>query len=163
MFLQSWVLISITNHLNPDGKADETTRLRAFVGLYIFALLYESLLSYDALRRQNTFQLIGLCVCNLGLFIYGILQLSEIKKTIMSSADSIAIGKKIWAMYYIELLLVPVFLGVGTVAMSFMTWRLRAEFSWSIYKNVSADLRMNRRYITYQVRSRPSLRRLDSH
>lgn len=147
------MLISITNHLSQDSKVDQTIRLRAFVGLYIFALLYESLLAYDALRRQNTFQLVGLCICNLGLFTYGILQLSEIKKTIMGSADSIALGKKIWAMYYIELLLVPIFLGVGTVAMSFMTWRLRAEFSWSIYKNVSADLRMNRRFLTYQVRS----------
>ncbi|KAJ5162028.1 hypothetical protein N7492_007420 [Penicillium capsulatum] len=149
--IENWVLISISNHLNQDGKTDQTTRVRAFLGLYIFALLYESVLCYDALRRQNTFQLAGLCICNLGLFIYGILQMKEIKGTIMGSAQSIALGNKIWAMYNVELILVPVFLGVGTVAMLFMTWRLRAEFSWSIYKTVSADLRMNRRFLTYQV------------
>ncbi|KXG46784.1 uncharacterized protein PGRI_035300 [Penicillium griseofulvum] len=125
-------------------------RLQSFLGLFIFALLYELGLSYDALRRKNTIQLVGLCICNLGLFTYGILQMQEIKETISSLTDK-SISDRLQKFHHIELILVPVFLGIGTVCMIFFTWKLRAEFSWSIYKNISADLQMKRRYFTYQV------------
>jgi hypothetical protein len=49
------------------------------------------------------------------------------------------------------LMLVPIILGVAASIMMGVTWKLRAEFSWSIYKNISADLQMNRRYYVYQV------------
>lgn len=147
----SWVFISISDHLAQRGKQDGTLRLRAFLGLYIFALLYELVLSYDALRRKNTFQLVGLCICNFGLLTYGIIQISEVKGTITNIVSDNTVGNNVWEMYRIELVLVPVFLGVGTIVMMLVTWKLRAEFSWSIYKNISADLKMNRRYTTYQV------------
>lgn len=140
------------NELDTIDKAEATLRIRSFLGLYIFALLYELALSYDALRRKNTFQLVGLCICNLGLFIYGIIQMREIRETVTEVVADTARSNSIWSTYQIELILVPVFLGVGTAIMTFVTWKLRAEFSWSIYKDISADLRMNRRYTVYQVR-----------
>jgi hypothetical protein len=78
----SWVFISMLNELDKIDKDEATLRIRSFLGLYIFALLYELALSYDALRRKNTFQLVGLCICNLGLFIYGIIQMREIRETV---------------------------------------------------------------------------------
>ncbi|KAJ5689366.1 hypothetical protein N7462_003758 [Penicillium macrosclerotiorum] len=149
--IESWIFISISKEFGELNMRSGTTRLRSFLGLYIFALLYELGLSYDALRRKNTFQLIGLCVCNTGLLTYGCMQIKEIRDTITNVVANTARSNKIWAMYYIELILVPVFIGVGTAVMIFVTWKLRAEFSWSIYKNISADLRMNRRYTIYQV------------
>ncbi|KAJ5176783.1 uncharacterized protein N7482_002660 [Penicillium canariense] len=149
--IESWVFISISNQLLKLEKEDGATRLRSFLGLYIFALLYELALSYDALRRKNTFQLVGLCICNFGLLAYGVLQMNEIKDTITTMVADSARSNEIWAMYRIELILVPVLLGLGTTVMIFVTWKLRAEFSWSIYKNISADLQMNRRYTIYQV------------
>ncbi|KAF7525943.1 hypothetical protein PCG10_004451 [Penicillium crustosum] len=125
-------------------------RLQSFLGLYIFALLYELALSYDALRRRNTIQLVGLCICNQGLFAFGILQMREIKDTIATLANK-DLSDRLQDLYKIELILVPVLLGVGTLCMSFFTWKLRGEFSWSIYKNISADLQMKRRYFVYQV------------
>lgn len=140
------------NQLDKIEKGSATTRIRSFLGLYIFALLYELALSYDALRRKNTFQLTGLCICNLGLFTYGILQMREIKNTVTEVVADTTRSTNILGTYQIELILVPVFLGLGTAVMIFVTWKLRAEFSWSIYKDISADLRMNRRYTVYQVR-----------
>ncbi|KAJ5461572.1 uncharacterized protein N7458_003124 [Penicillium daleae] len=149
--IESWVFVSMLNQLDKIEKGSATLRIRSFLGLYIFALLYELALSYDALRRKNTFQLIGLCICNFGLFTYGILQMKEIKETVTEVVADTTRSDKIWGMYQIELILVPVFLGLGTAIMIFVTWKLRAEFSWSIYKDISADLRMNRRYTVYQV------------
>lgn len=146
----SWILMSLWDELDDDSKTNGQMRLQSFLGLYIFALLYELALSYDALRRRNTIQLVGLCICNQGLFAFGILQMREIKDTIATLADQ-SLSDRLQDLYKIELILVPVFLGTGTLCMSFFTWKLRAEFSWSIYKNISADLQMKRRYFVYQV------------
>ncbi|KAJ5897310.1 hypothetical protein N7504_007598 [Penicillium tannophilum] len=149
--IESWIFISISKHFDDNGEEDATLRLRSFLGLYIFALFYELALSYDALRRKNTFQLIGLCICNLGLLVYGIIQTKEIKDTLSSLSGSTVNATHLWVQYRIALILVPVVLGIGTVCMSAVTWKLRAEFSWTIYKSISADLQMSWRYTTYQV------------
>jgi hypothetical protein len=143
--------MSLWNSLSDDGKTEGPRRLQSFLGLFIFALLYELALSYDALRRKNTIQLVGLCICNLGLLTYGFLQMQEIRTTVSSMVNDKKLSNHLLEIYQIELVIVPVILGVGTVCMIFFTWKLRAEFSWSIYKNISADLQMKRRYFTYQV------------
>ncbi|KAJ5794113.1 hypothetical protein N7457_000712 [Penicillium paradoxum] len=149
--IESWILVSLWNHLEDNDKAGGPMRLQSFLGLYIFALLYELALSYDALRRKNIIQLVGLCICNLGLLTYGFIQMQEIKVTISSLVTDKILSNHLQDLYRVELILVPVILGIGTVCMAFFTWKLRAEFSWSIYKNISADLQMKRRYFTYQV------------
>ncbi|KAJ5589008.1 hypothetical protein N7537_011686 [Penicillium hordei] len=148
--IESWILMSLWDDLDDNSKTNGRMRLQSFLGLYIFALLYELALSYDALRRRNTIQLVGLCICNQGLFAFGILQMREIKDTIGTLTDQ-DLSNRLQDLYKIELILVPVFLGIGTLCMSFFTWKLRGEFSWSIYKNISADLQMKRRYFVYQV------------
>ncbi|KAJ5671079.1 hypothetical protein N7507_000206 [Penicillium longicatenatum] len=42
-------------------------------------------------------------------------------------------------------------MGMAVISMIGMTWKLRAEFSWSIYKDISADSQMYRKLYTYQV------------
>lgn len=142
--------MSLWAHLGDDTGATES-RLQSLLGLYVFALLYELALSYDALRRRNTIQLVGLCFCNVGLTAYGVLQKQEIEPTLKSMMADALIDTRLLHLYDAVLVLVPIILGVGTLCMTFLTWILRAEFSWSIYKNISADLQMKRRYFTYQV------------
>lgn len=125
--------------------------VRTSLGLYTFGLLYELLLAWDGLRLQNSIQLIGLCVCNIGLAIYGVAQVEEIRIAVNVMKENLDADKDLWGRYKIHTILVPAMMAVGSIIMSALTWELHNEFSWAFFKNVSADLGMKLRFITYQV------------
>jgi hypothetical protein len=82
--------------------------------------------------------------------IYGAAQPTQIRDAIgwLSIAD---VHPDIWAKLIPVVILIPCVLLVGTIVLAFITRKLYDEFAWSIYKHISADLRMKRRYLTYQV------------
>lgn len=123
-----------------------------FLALYSFGLIYELFLVYDALRLKNTIQVIGLCLCNIGLLIYGAVQVQQIKEAVTSVLiANNAISPEVWPETEPFLIIIPCVVGMGTLLMLIIAWKLYDEFAWSIYKHISADLRMKRRYLTYQV------------
>jgi hypothetical protein len=122
-----------------------------FLALYSFGFLYELVLVYDALRLKNTIQVIGLCICNIGLLIYGAVQVEQIKDAVENLALNGAIDPNVWAQIQPFLIIIPCVVAMGSLLMMIVAWKLYDEFAWSIYKHISADLRMKRRYLTYQV------------
>lgn len=58
---------------------------------------------------------------------------------------------KLWSRVRPFLIAIPVVIGVITGFMSFVAWKLHDEFAWTIYKHISADLRMKRRYLIFQI------------
>ncbi|KAJ5557418.1 hypothetical protein N7494_001333 [Penicillium frequentans] len=111
--IEIWILIDVSKWTPANNSQGEGLLwLRSFLGLAVFALLYELALSYEGLSRQNIFQLSG---------------------------------------YHLRLMLVPIFMGVAVIAMVGVTWKLRAEFSWSLYKTISADSHVQRKLYNYQV------------
>lgn len=119
-----------------------------FLALYSFGFVYELVLVYDALRLKNTIQIIGLCVCNVGLLIYGAVQVEQIKDAIGVLNDNSAIDPAVWGQIKPFLIIIPCVVAMGTLLMMIVAWKLYDEFAWSIYKHISADLRMKRRYLT---------------
>ena len=111
--------------------------------------MYELLLVWDALRLKNTIQVIGLCIYNLGLLIYAAVQIQEIDEAVKTLGNRI--DNNVWSAVRPFLIALPCIIAVGTLGMSFVARKLYDEFAWTIYKHISADLRMKRRYLTYQV------------
>jgi hypothetical protein len=114
--------------------------------------VYELILVYDALRLKNTIQVIMICVCNLGLLIYGAVQFDQIKDAVAILSSSGKIDGQVWPEIRPFLLAIPCIIGLGLVLMTFLARKLYDEFAWTIYKHISADLQMKKRYLTYQVR-----------
>lgn len=130
----------------------ELQTIPTFLTLYIFAFLFQLLLVFDALRAKNTIQVIGLCMFNAALLLYAAIQLTQIQDAVNTLRLHGAIQGGLWSSVKPYLIAVPCIIALGFVLMSMAAWKLYDEFAWTIYKEISADLRMKRRYLAYQVR-----------
>ena len=133
----------------PYQKYEHT--IPTFLTLYIFGYVYQIVLVYDALRLKNTIQIIAICFYNLALLLYAAVQMDQIHEAVDGLGNSGEIDTQIWARVKPFLVAIPCVIAVGTIGMSFVARKLYDEFAWTIYKHISADLRMKRRYLTYQV------------
>ncbi|KAJ5545734.1 hypothetical protein N7494_003319 [Penicillium frequentans] len=132
-----------------DSPSSKT--IPTFLALYSFGFIYELVLVYDALQAKNTIQVIGLCLCNVGLLIYGAVQVQQIRNAVNNLHVNGKINDLVWVESEPFLIIIPCIVALGTVLMTFVAWQLYDEFAWTIYKHISADLRMKRRYLTYQI------------
>ncbi|KAF3925275.1 hypothetical protein ABW20_dc0106503 [Dactylellina cionopaga] len=140
------------------NAADNRRPIITYLTLFIFAWLFQFVLVYDALRLKNTIQVFGLCIFNGLMLLYSAIQIDQIREAIfMVSGGNTAQNpanydpRSLWKRVYPFLVAIPVVIGVITAFMSFVAWRLHDEFAWTIYKHISADLRMKRRYLIFQI------------
>lgn len=149
----SYVFATFQTSLQNDAKHNTASRtIPTFLTLYIFGFLYQLLLAYDALRLKNTIQVIGLCLFNAALLLYAAVQIEQIHDAVNTLLnDNNAIDTKVWSDTKAFLVAIPCIIAVGTILLSLVAWKLYDEFAWTIYKHISADLRMKRRYLTFQI------------
>jgi hypothetical protein len=129
----SYVFAKFQISLNPEArKTTQSRTIPTYLALFIFGF-------------------IGLCLYNLGLLIYATVQYDQIDRAVqvLNQANEIehGFGRNVKPF----LVAVPCVLAMGTIAFSFVAWKLYDEFAWTIYKHISADLRLKRRYLVYQV------------
>ncbi|TQS35924.1 hypothetical protein Golomagni_03640 [Golovinomyces magnicellulatus] len=152
--IESYLFVKFQASLKPDLHPTPLSKsIPTYLTLFIFGFLYQLLLVYDSLRLKNTIQVIGLCIYNLGMLIYASIQYDQINRAIMglSAANYIHPSNTVWNDIRPFLLAVPCIIAAFTLAMSIIAWKLYDEFAWTIYKHISADLRMKRRFLTYQI------------
>ena len=143
-----------TFQIDTDNGADDQTTARTiptFLTLYIFGIFYQLVLVWDALRLKNTIQIIGLCMLNIGLLIYGAVQMEQIKQAILLLNTAGNVDLALWGQTRPFLIAIPCILALGTCFLSVAAWKLYDEFAWTIYKHISADPRMKRRYLIFQI------------
>ncbi|KAK4129641.1 hypothetical protein N657DRAFT_630488 [Parathielavia appendiculata] len=150
---------SLKYQYDQDATAEQKSQYRTiptFLALFIFGFLYILILSWDALRLKNTIQVIGLCIANLAIFVYAILQIDQIEKSIGKLLDAGLIkpdkqDRDVWALCKPFLVAVPAIVGVVTIAMGALAYQLYREFAWDILKQIGADYRMKKRFLHYQI------------
>lgn len=141
---------SLTEEASGPNRPDEAKTIPTYLAIFIFGFIYQLLLVWDGLRAKNTIQVIGLCLYNLGMMIYASVEMDQVDEAV-ARLGALSIQVDTWPMLRPCLIAVPCILALGTVLLSLVAWKLYDEFAWSIYKNISADLRMKRRFLQYQV------------
>jgi hypothetical protein len=122
-----------------------------YLALLIFGFVYQLLLVYDALRAKNTIQVIGIVAMNLAILVYTSIQGDQIHDAFNHLNDLHLINVNFWNDVRGYLIALPIVTAVGTLALAIIAWKLYEEFAWTIYKQISADVRLKNRYLIYQV------------
>jgi hypothetical protein len=139
-------------HFEASKVNSEARTVPTYLAVFMFGYLYQLFLVWDALRLKNTIQVIGLVIYNIGIMVYAAIQFDQIRDAADALNDKRFIPDDFWVDVQPMLIAVPVLMAVATIAFGFVAWKLYDEFAWTIYKHISADLRLKRRYLTYQVR-----------
>lgn len=160
VFVQAIVALSLEAYVfgkfqasieNVPKDHNETRTIPTYLAVFMFGYIYQMVLVYDALRMKNTIQVIGLVIYNIGILIYAAIQQDQIKDAVAVLDDKNWIVDQFWQEVKPMLIALPIIMAVGTVILAFIAWKLYDEFAWTIYKHISADLRLKRRYLTYQI------------
>lgn len=121
------------------------------LSLLIFGFLYQLVLVWDALRSQNTIQIIGLVAMNFAITIYTAIQKDQVKTAVSNLVTGRFITWDYWDAVDSYLTALPCVVALGTIILGIIAWKLYGEFGWNIYKKIGADRRMKNRYLIYQV------------
>ncbi|KAK3713324.1 hypothetical protein LTR37_008516 [Vermiconidia calcicola] len=136
--------------LGPNPPSGALT-IPTYLAIFIFGFVYQMVLVWDALRLKNTIQVIGICIYNLGMMVYAAVEMDQVKDAVRQLGDGVNIDRGTWTYLEPCLIAAPCVIALGTVLLSIIAWKLYQEFAWTIYKHISADLRLKRRYLTYQI------------
>lgn len=154
--LEAFVFGEFEESLRGEARSSDppsgALTIPTYLTIFIFGFLYQMILVWDALRLKNTIQVIGLCLYNLGMMIYAAVEIDQVDEAVDSLGGNIEPGT--WIYLHPCLIATPCVLALGTILLSFVSWKLYDEFAWTIYKQISANLILKRRYLTYQVSSR---------
>jgi hypothetical protein len=140
-----------------EDTHSETRTIPTYLAVFMFGYLYQLWLVWDALRLKNTIQVIGLVIYNVGILIYAAIQFDQIRDAADELNKSAFVQPQFWTDVKPMLVALPCLMAVATIFFAFEAWKLYDEFAWTIYKHISADLRLKRRYLTYQVCIQQSL------
>ena len=61
------------------------------------------------------------------------------------------LGMDMWGDVKIVLIVLPVIVGVLTMVMGALAWKIHGEFEWEVYRAIAGDSGMKRRFLAYQV------------
>ncbi|KAL5378052.1 hypothetical protein DPSP01_009337 [Paraphaeosphaeria sporulosa] len=153
LVLEAYVFARFQNALKDNvNDHNESRTIPTYLAVFMFGYIYQIALVYDALAQKNTIQVIGLVIYNLGILIYAAIQFDQIDEAITALKALQGLDDPfVWTEIRAELIALPILMAVATVVFAFIAWKLYDEFAWTIYKHISADLRMKRRYLTFQI------------
>ncbi|ORY07120.1 hypothetical protein K493DRAFT_273791 [Basidiobolus meristosporus CBS 931.73] len=140
--LESLIAYTYANKLYHDNS-DNYTLLVYFI-IFISSQLFQVVLVWDALRHQNTIQIIALMLFNLSCFCYSLIQYHQLSQ--ISGIEG-APGK----MCQNLTISIAVIMFVFFLLYLWVGYGLYREFGWNIYKRIGADVRLKSRYRTYQI------------
>lgn len=112
-----------------------------YLALFLFAGVYQILISSWALYHRNTIQLLFLMVFSLAMLVYSGIQYDQIRDSNQISTFDGFITKNQLINFLIS---VPCILGAQFLVQSVLTFILYKEFNWDIFRKFGADMKFKR-------------------
>ncbi|KAH9816342.1 UPF0658 Golgi apparatus membrane protein [Teratosphaeria destructans] len=138
----------------PFQSSWEAPLVIAQVIAVIVESVYQFVLSLHTAKRRNIVQVLAICANNFCMLAFTALAWCTIQWDF--DAEDFDARNNDRGIYYIAVrrafILLVALLGLVTVALSVMAWRLYREFSWAIYRFIAAaDRKLRRLYLTYEI------------
>ncbi|KAG1444464.1 hypothetical protein G6F56_010287 [Rhizopus delemar] len=107
-----------------------------YLSIFIFSLVFQVGLAWDAVRNKNTIQIIAFILFNLCCFGYTVFQFKQITEAIKSVFPNG--GGNVDNLQRI-VIASPVISGICQLVYFYLGARLYLEYGWRIYKKIGAD------------------------
>ncbi|KAF9586460.1 hypothetical protein BGW38_004537 [Lunasporangiospora selenospora] len=135
---------------------NQSRSIPAYLIVFVFAQLFQLVLAWDAVRAQNTIEMIAIVIFNLCCFAYSIFEISQIRTSLLDSSQFGFFGPdgmadQLQASVKPFLIVVIVAIGVTQCLVTWLAYQLFQEFGWKIYKKIGADPNMKKMYRAYQI------------
>lgn len=156
----SYVFITVQNDLDPAAFQVTSGRtVRLYLSLFTLAYVFQCVIVYDALRLSSMIQIVGVCIYNLFLLAYAVVQPVHIAKDLNLLNESLVLGVtpilppelNTWSRVRPFLWVVTSVQAVATVTVFYLAFKLHSELAWLVYKVINADRAIRRRLLHFQV------------
>ncbi|KAG2180656.1 hypothetical protein INT44_003663 [Umbelopsis vinacea] len=141
-------------YLNRFNSPDQLGQgIPIYLIIFIFSQVFQVFLVLDAVRAQNTIQIIGIVLFNLCCFVYSIFQFKQINNSIQVPTDSPDAATSAWLESVIRkyMIAASVIIGVCELGYCYLGARLYQEFGWRIYKKIGADPEIRSKCINMEM------------
>ncbi|KAG0368285.1 hypothetical protein BGZ54_002287 [Gamsiella multidivaricata] len=135
---------------------NQSRSIPAYLIVFVFAQLFQLVFAWDAVRAQNTIELIGIVIFNLCCFAYSIFEISQIRNSLWDSGNEGFFvpqdkAQKLQDSIQPFLIIVVCIIGITQFLVTWLAYRLFQEFGWKIYKKIGADPNTKKMYRAYQI------------
>ncbi|KAK9727454.1 hypothetical protein K7432_001788 [Basidiobolus ranarum] len=141
--LESLVAYTYSKSPEQGDTPNKYTSLLVYFIIFISSQVFQVVLVWDALRYENTIQIIAFVLFNLSCFCYSLIQYNQLSQSLVS-------GSSMDLCRYMTISIAAIMF-VFFLLYIWLGYRLYREFGWKIYKRIGADVRMKARYRTYQI------------
>ncbi|KAG9067252.1 hypothetical protein KI688_012034 [Linnemannia hyalina] len=141
---------------------NQSRAIPAYLIVFVFAQLFQLVFTWDAVRAQNTIQLIGIVLFNLCCFVYSIFEISQIQRSLSDAGErgffeskpgktSSEVAMNLNTSLQPFLIVMVCVFGITQCLVTWLAYRLFQEFGWKIYKKIGADPNIKKMYRAYQI------------
>ncbi|KAF9963119.1 hypothetical protein BGZ65_005866 [Modicella reniformis] len=140
-------------HLDPRNQS---RAIPAYMIVFVFAQLFQLVFAWDAVRAQNTIELISIVGFNLCCFAYSVFEISQARDSLLNAGERGFFVPPSKAMDLHDsikpfLIIVICVIGVTQCLVTWLAYQLFQEFGWKIYKKIGADPNIKRMYRACQI------------
>ncbi|KAL7413714.1 hypothetical protein BDY24DRAFT_49506 [Mrakia frigida] len=136
-----------------------------YLALFVFAMIFLVAITVDAMRLRNIIQIVGILIFNLLLMIYSTLQITQTREALHGSRQeglepedclgdaylSCDGPDSLYSLVQKLLVVVPIVMAVGEVALVWFARALWEDFGWDVFRSLGADLKLKNMYQKLQV------------